>query len=283
MFDSIALQLAKATDPIWQAIIIKDKPAVDELLIPVIFELKLDSLSQYLHYRVSIFVRELYITDDSSNSFPASIDAVDSNYILRKNGVWSYGKIPAFSKRMNKRLRSNSLNPEFGSIRLGFNLSKDGQVSNLLTIYSKSKELENEAIKDFKKIEKNFKPAHENGSLVDSYVEFDFRYDEFTNSSFFSRNSASYANKARIKGNEYLENKEYEKAIPYLLKASNCYLDDIELLFQIALVNFQINKLEEGCDYLTKLTGVVMETTYPSTVKEEVINSLLKTYCGISE
>ena len=284
MFDTVALSLVNATGKLWQPAKEKGKAIRSTITIPVFFNIVLDSNIHFARFIVSMFADELPLSIDSTDTFPMSIHGVDSNKKKITNHQFTYIRISPFGKCITKRLLDQtSLNPVYGTVRIGFNLSKDRIMSDIHLVHSLSKLYDNCSLLYLKNLGKQIEPAHENGQLVYSYSEIDFKYDDFGVYQYQSHRWAKNSLLAKEKANEYISNKEYDKALPYLMKAHNCDLDDIILMYQIAFVNFKTGKNEAGCDYLSRLVSTAIDTGYPSSISEEDINSLLKSYCGIGE
>lgn len=284
MFDTVALNLVNATGNLWQPAKVKGKATSSIITIPVFFTIRLESNAEYAKFIVGMFMNNLQLSIDSTNTFPVSIHGVDSNILRINHGKFDYFKLKPFGKHINKGLIDDiSLHPVFGTVRIGFNLSKDCIISDVQILHSVSKSYDKSSLTYLSNLGNWLEPAHENGQLIDSYTEIDFRYDELGAYQYVHRRRAKNSFLAKEKANEYLLKKEYVKALPYLMKAYNYYLDDIVLLYQISLVNFQLGRNEVGCDYLSKLSSVAIDTSYPASVKEEDINAIFKDLCGIGE
>ena len=129
-----------------------------------------------------MFADELPLSIDSTDTFPMSIHGVDSNKKKITNHQFTYIRISPFGKCITKRLLDQtSLNPVYGTVRIGFNLSKDRIMSDIHLVHSLSKLYDNCSLLYLKNLGKQIEPAHENGQLVYSYSEIDFKYDDVLN------------------------------------------------------------------------------------------------------
>ena len=275
MFDTVAINLVKATSGLWQAGMVKGKSKSSVIHIPVFFKMNIDSNTNTLFFKVNIFPSNLLLTVDSSKSYPLTIYSIDSSKLMPDSGKFVFPKFSVMNRKFVKNLMNkNSLNPVVGTVRLGFNFSKERKISNVNVVHSVSTLLDERSINYLLNLEKSLVPAYEDGQYIDSYVEFDFLYDES------SSKGKLYSRIAYDKANDLLANKNFKDALPLLEKANNYYLDDIELLFQLALVNFQLQNREAGCDYISKLMSVATDTSYPASTSEELVQSVHATYCN---
>ncbi len=283
LFDTNATKLILATKLYWSPALSKGKAIPITLTIPVRFQMRPDSGQNVLYFLVTIFATEMIAKKDSTNTFPARLDYSDNHPPLEKKGKKAspYEQVKFVLKGVHKDLPTySSFSGCFGTVRLGFNLDSKGVITNPQIIHAVCKSLNDEAMKDLKETAGKWLPARENGILIDSYVEFDFSYDEYGDYSFVNWTVSRLAYAAMEDAYEYLKNKKYDKALLSFKAASNYYLDDIELLFRLALVRLYTGQLEDGCNDLSKIKSIAIDTSYPSTVKEKDVDALMKESCG---
>lgn len=176
----------------------------------------------------------------------------------------------------------------YGTVRLGFNLTKEGKINNIQIVHPVSKTMNDKALAELKLLENNWLPAHEDGVPIDSYVEFDFKFNldmnNITDRTFgYVTYSRSFLYKAEhsdyLEAYNLLEKEKYEKALEKFVAVENLLLDDIEIKYRIAMIMIFLERASEGCKKLEHIKSIAIDTGYPSSVNAEMVDEAIGKYC----
>lgn len=292
MFDTLAVRLAMLFENDWMPAKVNGKPIPYKLSIPFDFSTRLSVETKQLIFQTTVFTSRLRFNVDSTNSFPASVRMRDS--ILVKDSVTGKLKNKYLDhyvlKSMEKAVPSmSSFVGMYGTVRLGLTIDKNGKASNIQLIHPVSKTMNDKAMEDIKEIESNWIPAHENGEPVDSYKEFDFNYtiDHNTKISGWGSSRAigySYFYKSQnedlVAAYTLLEKEKYEKALEKFVTVEQLLLDDIDIKFRIGMIQLFLGNSAEGCKKLNLIKSIAIDTGYPASVTEGMVDEALGKYCA---
>ena len=286
MFDTLAIRIAKQLENDWVPAKVNGKATSYQFTIPFDFYTKLDPESRKIYYITSVFTSRALFTIDSANSFPASVRLKDS--ILMKDSISNKFKSKRLDqfvlKSMEKQVPSmSSFVGMYGTVRLGFTVDKTGKLSNIQIVHPMSKTMDDRALEDIKAIQNDWIPAYEDGLPIDSYKEFDFQYtievgapsNEYhiylTHRTHLSDLISAYS---------FLEKEKYEKALEKFKPVERLLLDDIDIKYRIGMIEIFLGNAPEGCKKLDLIKSIAIDTGYPASVTESMVDEAITKYCS---
>jgi tetratricopeptide (TPR) repeat protein len=173
---------------------------------------------------------------------------------------------------------------------------------------SVSSELDSCALKIIREQNGKWIPARKNGILTKSYKEFDIYFYKNKIVNFPSKNNGTkiydvYVEDHKIKnikttienrisidtmystydylyGIKYFQEINYEKALPYLIKATKLLIKDPELFYYRGLTYLNLGNIEKGCNDIKYSKELAEIYGYPKEMNAEIINQFLKKSCG---
>ena len=80
-----------------------------------------------------------------------------------------------------------------------------------------------------------------------------------------------------------LEQEFYPKALKEVKKAYEYYIDDILVLYKMALLEINAGEIVEACEHLSKIQSLAIDQPYPYEVDPNTVVSLIEKYCVIKE
>jgi hypothetical protein len=262
IFDSNAIELLNLLKDKW----IPSEFPTEFYSIPIKYEIRYKLKEHYAFFYISINNSHFSVLVDSTNSYPALLYDSISKKLLPKRFD---GNVNSYSSFVGS----------LGTVRLGFDLDTLGKISNMKVVNSVSLSIDKQALIDFNNLKYTWLPAYDNGKAVNSYVEFDLTYDEFGTRDI---NNPQYMFKTYYasfnKGIETFQNEKYTRALKEFSYAQKFKLDDIEVIYNIAMTQIKLKKYEDACTNLEKIKLIALKKSYPGCVSEAQVDELLSTY-----
>lgn len=291
MFDTLAIRILQQIDTVWSPAKSHRIAQPSKINIPVNFSMSKSKDLTKRYYEVEVFPSRLTFVVDSTSTFGASVrlrDSILAHDSLTNKYIKKY-QDNYVSKCFQMQIPSmSSFIGTYGTVRLGFNLTKEGKLSNVQIVHSVSKTMNDKALAQLKLIENDWSPAHEDGIPIDSYVEFDFKFNIESGDINYFLFASIYKGRSYFFGAErddlidaykFLEKEKYEKALEKFVAVENLLLDDIEIKYRIAMLMIFLERSSEGCKKLEQIKSIAIDTGYPSSVNAEMVEEAIGKYC----
>ncbi|MBP6624398.1 MAG: TonB family protein [Chitinophagaceae bacterium] len=291
MFDTLVIKILQQIDMNWWPAKSHGIAQASKMTIPVDFNIVMSDDLTKEYFLVNVFPSKLTFVIDSSSSFSACMRIRDS-VLMQDSITKKYKTIPKdryITKSIQMQIPSmSSFVGSYGTVRLGFNVDKEGKISNIQIVHPVSKTMNDKALEELKLHEKNWLPAHEDGVPIDSYVEFDFKFNIDINTktstllgSFRYGRTYTYQVEFEDIKQAYLllEKEKYEKSLEKFKSIENLMLDDIEIKYRIAMIMIFLEKANEGCKKLDQIKSIAIDTGYPASVNAEMVEEAIGKYC----
>lgn len=291
MFDTLAIKILQQIENNWLPAKSHGIAQASKMTIPVDFNIIMSDDLTKEYYLVNVFPSKLTFVIDSSSSFSACMRIRDS--VLVQDSITKKYKSKSMDRYITKSIQMqipsmSSFVGSYGTVRLGFNVDKEGKISNIQIVHPVSKTMNDKALEELKLHEKNWLPAHEDGVPIDSYVEFDFKFNLDMNSNTYGESGSYFYSRSffyraemhdLIDAYKLLEKEKYEKALEKFVAVENLMLDDIEIKYRIAMILIFLEKANEGCKKLDQIKSIAIDTGYPSSVNAEMVEEAIGKYC----
>jgi hypothetical protein len=309
MFDSISFKIAQATDGYWSPAKNRDGTRKKmDCALHITYWFTFSDLSKQIYYFISLsqpkwesvdlidnkyrvlekydFLingkKKLNYLTDSTNTFDA---LMRDSLVVKDTLQWIHSA--DFKKGKMVRVFEFLKNPiitgtqhlgigirmYYGTVKLGFQVTKDSQITNQQIIVPQGERMCKEALSDFSKLAKSWLPTHDEGVPIDSYNECNVSYD------YLDENGSIHWNRTKW----YYEHELYPKALKEVKKTYEYYIDDIEVIYKMAMLELLEGEAVSACEHLNKIQSLAIDKPYPNAVSEAMVNEAIEKYCIAKE
>lgn len=292
MFDTTAINIIKQLENFWVPPAgINGIKTASKVTIPVQFAMAINQERHVTLFGISVFPSRHIVVTDSVMYTPACLRSRTSH--AKKNIETNTIDTIHYDHYTYKSLRRQvpsmaSFNGIYGTVRFGLNVDKEGNVFNVHYIHKVTKSIDDKALEELNELVNNWVPAYENGIPIDSDIEFDFKFNIEHNTSITNLGgpyamSASYNYRAENgdleAGYKLLKKERYEQALSKFKSIEGLILDDIEIKYQIAMIQLNLENPSEACNKLKAIKEIALKTSYPYSVTESMVDEAMSKSC----